>query len=370
MPVTPIFPIYEKYQAKVIDFHGWQLPLQFIGIIKEHLTVRSHVGLFDVSHMGEIIVKGPEALPFLNYVLTNEFSTLKPERIRYSPLCDDNGGTLDDILIYCYEPTHFMLVVNASNISSDYLWLQNPASGFRVSLENVSEQTAQLAVQGPQALPLLQQLTDAPIQQLKYYQFIPQIMLAGKFPVLLSRTGYTGEDGFEIYLRPQDAIAVWELLMEHGTAWGILPVGLGARDTLRFEACLPLYGNELSKEISPLEAGLERFVHFEKTNFVGKSALLAQRLGGIPRTLIGLETTGRGIPRSDYPIFDQSQNVGYVTSGNFCPSLSKSMALALIKTGYGIPETELDIEIRGKQTAAKIVNLPFFQRRKEGFLSK
>ncbi len=366
MPITPLFPIYQKYQAKLVDFHGWRLPVQFSGIINEHMTVRQMVGLFDVSHMGEIMVEGPDSVPFLNFALTNEISTLKLCRIRYSPLCDDNGGTLDDLLVYCYGPTQFLLVVNASNISSDYQWLRNLATGFNISLDNVSEQTAELAIQGPHALPLLQQITDSPIHQLKYYQFVPQIMLENKFPALISRTGYTGEDGFELYLQPEHAIDVWELLIKYGAPMGLLPIGLGARDTLRFEASLPLYGNELTKSISPLEAGLERFIQFEKSNFSGKDALCHQKLTGIPHSLIGIEMIDRGIPRSDCQVYYNGRNIGYVTSGNYCPFLSKNMALALVQTSYihaDKLETELQIDIRGKLLNAKVVNLPFYSRK-------
>jgi aminomethyltransferase len=364
MQITPFFPIYQKYQAKVVDFHGWDLPVQFSGIIQEHLTVRKQVGLFDVSHMGEIMVEGPEAIEYLDYVLPNQISTIKPGGIRYSPLCYEHGGTVDDLLVYCYEPTKFLLVVNASNIDTDYNWLKDSSHAFQVTLHNISEETSQLAIQGPHALALLCQLTHAPISELKYYQFFPQIMLEGKIPVLISRTGYTGEDGFEIYLKPNQAIESWELLMNAGAMLGIKPIGLGARDTLRFEASLPLYGNELAKNISPLEAGLARFIKFDKLTFIGKSALLEQKLNGIARSLTGIEMIERGIPRSGYQIFKDGQPIGYVTSGSYCPSLKKNMALVLIASQFNIMDSELQIDIRGKLTTAKVVKLPFYSRPK------
>lgn len=364
MLTTPLFPIYQKYQAKIIDFHGWQLPVQFSGIVKEHLTVRKHVGLFDVSHMGELMVEGPDAVPFLNHALTNQVSTLEPNRIRYSLLCNESGGTLDDLLVYCYGPSRFLLVVNASNIASDLQWLENLATGFNISLKNISAQTAQLAIQGPNALPLLQQITDSPIHLLKYYQFMPQIILAGRFPVLLSRTGYTGEDGFEIYLQLQHAVDVWELLIKSGSVLGISPIGLGARDTLRFEASLPLYGNELTQSISPLEAGLGRFIQFDKAIFVGKEALYRQKLTGIPRSLIGIEMIDRGIPRSNCHVYFDNRMIGSVTSGNYCPFLAKNMALALVRSPYTqVNLPELQIDIRGKLLKAKVVSLPFYSRK-------
>jgi aminomethyltransferase len=365
MAITPLFPIYQKYQAKVIDFHGWKLPLQFSSIIREHMTVRQQVGLFDVSHMGEIIVEGPDAVQFLNFVLTNEISTLKTCRVRYSPLCADNGSTLDDLLVYCFESTRFLLVVNASNIDSDYHWLQKNSTGFNVVIKNISDQTAELAVQGPNALSLLQKISDSSIQSLKFYQFIPQIMLANQIPALISRTGYTGEDGFEIYLQPEYAIEVWELIIKTGTPLGILPVGLGARDTLRFEASLPLYGNELTRSISPLEVGLERFVRFEKPAFLGKDTLFLQKTTGTPRSLIGIEMVDRGIPRSGCEIYFTNKSIGYVTSGNYCPFLSKNMALALVEvsTPAGKLGTELQIDIRGNLLTGRVVDLPFYLRK-------
>jgi aminomethyltransferase len=364
MPVTPLFPIYSRYQAKVIDFHGWDLPVQFSGIIQEHLAVRNQVGLFDVSHMGEILIEGPQAVEFLDNVLTNQIAALKPGSIRYSPLCFENGATIDDLLIYCFDPAKFLLVVNASNIDTDYRWLETFSPGFKVTLANVSMQTAQLAIQGPHALALLEQLTDSPIAELKYYQFFPQALLGGKIPVLISRTGYTGEDGFELYLQPDLALDAWELLMHSGTALGIKPIGLGARDTLRFEACLPLYGNELTQDITPLEAGLERFIKFDKPAFIGRDALLAQKKNGIPRVITGLEVIERGIARSGYQIIKDGKPIGYVTSGNYCPSLDKNMALGLIESRFNTPESELQINIRGKLIAAKIVKLPFYTRPK------
>ncbi|MGE5583911.1 MAG: glycine cleavage system aminomethyltransferase GcvT [Bacillota bacterium] len=362
---TPLFPIYQKYQAKVIDFHGWDLPVQFSGIIQEHHTVRRQVGLFDVSHMGEILVEGLQAAPFLDYVLTNRIATLKPGHIRYSPLCLESGGTIDDLLVYCFSETKYLLVVNASNIQTDFDWLVKQSRSFTVSITNISEDTAQLAIQGPNALALLSGLIRYPLTEIKYYQFVPEVRL-DSIPALLSRTGYTGEDGFEIYLKPEDAVLAWELLMSSGAPLGIKPVGLGARDTLRFEAGLPLYGNELTTSISPIAAGLERFVKFDKPDFIGKTSLLEEKLKGGPAHLTGLEMADRGIPRSGCRIFKENRQIGFVTSGNYCPSLDKNMAMIMINQSRENPDPEFQIEIRGKLLTAKEARLPFYARTKGG----
>jgi aminomethyltransferase len=362
MKTTPLFPIYQAYGAKVIDFHGWALPVQFQSIIQEHLTVRNQVGLFDVSHMGEILVDGPDAASFIDRMVTNRTDNLRPGSIRYSPLCDEQGGAVDDLLIYCLREDRFWLVVNASNIDKDFDWLRAHAGGYRLQLENQSDQTAQLAVQGPLARPLMEKLLGAPLSGLKYYQFRDEVRLQA-IPVLLSRTGYTGEDGFELYCRPEYAIAVWEMLISEGREFGIQPIGLGARDTLRFEAGLPLYGQELSAEISPLEAGLERFVKFEKPDFIGKAALERMRRSGIKQRLAGLEMIDRGIPRSDCPVRCGDQVIGRVTSGTYCPSLEKNLAIGLVPADLD-PETPVQIEIRGKALSARFVPLPFYSRQK------
>ncbi len=358
---TPLFPIYERYQGKVIDFHGWNLPVQFNGIIQEHLTVRNQVGLFDVSHMGEFLVTGAQAVDFLEAALTNRIGTLQPGVIRYSPLCYENGGTVDDLLVYCLSSTEFLLVVNASNIPKDFAYLQSLTPGYQVQLEDRSAETAQIAVQGPLAQPLLQKIFGVSLDPLRYYHFIPEIKL-DQVPVLLSRTGYTGEDGFELYLRPHHATLIWEILMAEGAPLGIQPIGLGARDTLRFEAGLPLYGQELSETISPLEAGLGRFVKFDKPHFVGKSALWEQQQRGLARILTGLTMIERGIPRPDYQVLADGSVIGWVTSGSFAPSLNQNLAMVLIDSAFNQPEAAVQVEIRGKRLAAKLTAPPFYTR--------
>ncbi len=363
MNLTPLYPIYKNYDAKTIDFHGWTLPVQFSSIIQEHLTVRNKVGLFDVSHMGEIVVQGPDAISFLDYTLTNQISGLRPGYVRYSPLCYETGGTVDDLLVYALKPNHYLLVVNASNIEKDFHLLLQWSHGYNVTLNNLSLETAQLALQGPHALSVLNNLTQAPLSSMGYYQFIDNYKLAN-FSVLISRTGYTGEDGFEVYLHPDNAVHLWEILMEVGASFGIVPVGLGARDTLRFETGLPLYGNELSETISPIEAGLKRFIKFEKLNFIGKKQLEKELKEGIRRSLIGLCMIDRGIPRSGCPVLKDGKVVGFVTSGSYCPTLQQNLAMALVETDLAQPGLNLSIDIRGKILQAKTIKLPFYTRSK------
>lgn len=366
MQTTPVFPIYEKYQAKIVDFHGWSLPVQFSGIIQEHLTVRQKVGLFDVSHMGEFLVEGPDAPLFLDTVFTNRISSIKPGFVRYSPMCYENGGTVDDLLVYCLTGSKYYLVCNASNTVKVEEWLTHnthqTGKNFEVSIADISLSTAQLAIQGPRAADVLEKIAGTPEQvRLKYYQFHDQVNLAG-IPVLLSRTGYTGEDGFEVYLPAAEGATLWEILMEAGADFGIQPIGLGARDTLRFEAGLPLYGNELGPDITPIEANLTRFIDFTKEFFIGKSALLEQYNSTNYRHLTGLEMIDRGVPRSGYRIFKDNQPAGYVTSGNYSPSLQKNLALALIKPPVAAVYKTVHIEIRDKILTAKVVPFPFYTR--------
>lgn len=363
MNSTPLSSVYQKYNAKIVDFHGWALPVQFFGIIQEHQAVRNQVGLFDVSHMGEILVQGPEALPFLDYVLTNQISQLQLGFIRYSPLCLETGGTVDDLLVYALKPDKYLLVVNASNIIKDLCFLRESSHRYKVNLMDISDETAQLALQGPNAISVLSRLTDYPLTETHYYQLIDNLNLAG-YKVLLSRTGYTGEDGFEIYLSPNQGISLWETLMETGTSYGITPAGLGARDTLRFEASLPLYGNELSEMISPVEAGLNRFIKLEKTTFIGKEKLQKQIQEGVQRHLIGVQMIERGIPRSGYQVLKDGRPIGTVTSGSYCPTLRENLAMVLIETAFAQPNIDVTIDIRGKNLQAKTVRLPFYTRTK------
>ncbi|UJW57539.1 glycine cleavage system aminomethyltransferase GcvT [Bacillus sp. A116_S68] len=357
---TPLFTTYEK-KAKVINFGGWELPVQFSSIQEEHTAVREKAGLFDVSHMGEIEIKGPGTLNFLQHILTNDVEKLKVGSCQYTAMCYENGGTVDDLVLYKKSDEDVLLVVNAANIEKDVNWLKQHVFGD-VQIFNASDQYAQLAIQGPKAEEITQQLTNEPLNQITFFKFRDEVELAGKL-VLISRTGYTGEDGFEIYCRPEDAVLLWERIIESGTAFGILPCGLGARDTLRFEARLALYGQELSDTISPIEAGIGFAVKTEKeTNFIGKDVLKRQREQGVTRKLVGLEMIEKGIPRSQYEVYKNDEKIGFVTTGTQSPTLKKNIGLALIDATYKDLDTEVEVQIRKRRAKAKIVKTPFYHR--------
>ncbi|WP_310501331.1 glycine cleavage system aminomethyltransferase GcvT [Paenibacillus qinlingensis] len=358
---TPLFPIYAEYGARIIDFGGWELPVQFTGIQKEHDAVRGQAGLFDVSHMGEVRIQGPDAFAFVQHVTTNDVSKLVEGQCQYSLLCYPNGGVVDDLLVYKFSDDDYMLVINASNIEKDIAWLQQHLTG-QVELTNISDETALLALQGPRALDILAKLTDAPIETLKSFHFLHDVKV-GDVKALLSRTGYTGEDGFELYVDQKDTIPLWRKLLEAGTEHGLIPTGLGARDTLRFEARLPLYGQELSSEISPLEAGLSFFVKLNKGDFIGRDALLEQKTHGIPRKLVGIEMQERGIPRPHYAVYAEGKQIGEVTTGTQSPTYKTNVGLALIDSAYSAVGTEVFVEIRGAQVKAQVVSTPFHKKK-------
>jgi aminomethyltransferase len=362
---TPLFEIYKEYGGKTIDFGGWDLPVQFSKIQDEHEAVRTKAGLFDVSHMGEFEVKGTEALAFLQKMMTNDVSKLKNGGAIYTAMCYENGGTVDDLLVYKIEDDHYLLVVNASNIDKDYKWLEDHLEG-NVELINLSEDTAQLALQGPLAETVLQKLAgDTNLSEIGFFKFQQEVQLNGK-KALVSRTGYTGEDGFEIYCKPEDAVALWKEILEAGKEEGVLPCGLGARDTLRFEATLALYGQELSKDISPLEAGIGFAVKLNKeADFIGKEVLKQQKENSLPRKLVGIEMIDRGIPRHGYPVYKNDELIGEVTTGTQSPTLKKNIGLALLKLEHSNLETEVEVEIRGKRLKAIVVATPFYKRDKK-----
>ncbi|MDU2241390.1 MAG: glycine cleavage system aminomethyltransferase GcvT [Paenibacillus sp.] len=362
---TPLYSGYARYEGvRCIDFGGWELPVQFSGIQKEHEAVRERAGLFDVSHMGEFFVEGPEAERFLQRMTTNDATLLEPGKAQYTLLCYPDGGVVDDLLIYKLDEEKYMLVVNASNIEKDWDWLLQHLPAEGVAMRNASDETALLAVQGPLASSLLSPLCEGQEPGvLRPFTFIRDARVAG-IPVLLSRTGYTGEDGFELYVAAEHAEALWDVLMDAGAPLGLLPAGLGARDTLRFEACLPLYGQELGPDITPLEAGLNRFVKLEQSDFIGRDALVQQRKDGIPRRLVGLEMIDRGIPRTHYPVFAEGSEepIGEVTTGTQSPTLKKNLGLAILASRYTEPGTIVEVDIRGKRLKAKVVPLPFYRR--------
>jgi len=359
---TPLYETHLEYGGKIVEFGGWLLPVQYTGILEEHRAVREKAGLFDVSHMGEVLVKGPDAFAFVQKLVTNDVSRLANHKIQYTPMCYQDGGTVDDLLIYKQGEEEYLLVINAANNEKDWQWMQENKGGFHTELINLSDHTAQLALQGPLAQAILSQLTDIALENLEYYWFLPKVMVAGK-ETLVSRTGYTGEDGFEIYCRPEDAASLWNSIMTAGKSYGLLPAGLGCRDTLRFEACLPLYGHELSKDISPLEAGIGIFVKLDKGDFIGYAALAEQKKNGVRRKNVGFVITGRGIARAEYPVMAQGRCIGIVTTGTYSPSLDKNIGLALVEAEFAIVGQQFDIEIRGKKVAAQVIPKPFYNRK-------
>ncbi len=360
---TPLYPVYAKYGAKTIDFGGWDLPVQFSGITAEHEAVRTKAGLFDVSHMGEVEVKGSGALYYLQRLTTNDVSRLAVNQAQYCAMCYPDGGTVDDLLVYKYADDHYLLVINAGNIDKDVAWMQENLTAD-VEITNISPAVAQLAIQGPLAERILQKLTDTDLSRIGTFRFQRDVLVDG-INTLVSRSGYTGEDGFEVYLPAEHAIQLWDKLLEVGQPDGLLPCGLGARDTLRFEAKLPLYGQELSKDISPLEAGIGFAVKLDKdVPFIGSEALREQKANGVPRKLVGIEMIDRGIPRSHYPVYVDNALVGEVTTGTQSPTLKKNVGLALIKSEYAAPGGTVEVEIRGKRLKAEIVATPFYKRPK------
>lgn len=358
---TPLYETYRKMGAKLIDFGGYLLPVQISGIKQEHQAVRTSAGLFDVSHMGEFRLEGMGAEAFLQRMVTNDVSVTEPEDAMYTALCFEDGGTVDDLMIYRLSGTAFMLVVNAANIDKDFEWLSRHLEGD-VKLTNQSAEIALLAIQGPAAKKVLQKTTSFDLTEIRHFKFRENVVLDG-VSVLVSRTGYTGEDGFEIYCPWDQAQMLWNKLIEIGKEDGLLPCGLGARDTLRFEARLPLYGQELSPTISPLEAGIGFAVKLGKhPDFIGKKALIEQKEKGVPRKIVGIEMIDRAIPRTHYAVYAGSAEIGTVTTGTQSPTLGKNLGLALIDSPYTSIGTEVEIDIRGKRKKAKIVKTPFYKR--------
>jgi len=362
---TPLFDVYKEYGGKTIDFGGWELPVQFSSIKEEHEAVRTRAGLFDVSHMGEIEVKGPGSLAYLQKMMTNDVSKLKNGGAQYTAMCYENGGTVDDLLVYKMEEDHYLLVVNASNIEKDFEWLKDHLDAD-VEIDNLSEGMAQLALQGPASENVLQKLANEhDLSQIGFFKFSEEVDLNGK-KALVSRTGYTGEDGFEIYCKAEDVISIWRDILETGKCAGVIPCGLGARDTLRFEANLVLYGQELTQDISPLEAGIGFAVKLNKEeNFIGKEALKQQKENGLPRKLVGIEMIDRGIPRHGYPVYKGDVQIGEVTTGTQSPTLKKNIGLALIDAKETELGNEVEVEIRGKRLKAAVSATPFYKRDKK-----
>lgn len=358
---TPLFDVY-KDQAKLVPFGGWEMPVQFSSIKEEHEAVRTRAGLFDVSHMGEVEVSGPDALALIQKLTTNDASKITIGQAQYSVMCYPDGGTVDDLLVYRTGEQKYLLVINAGNIDKDVDWILQHTTGD-VTVTNISNQIAQIALQGPLSEQILQRLTDEDLSGLRPFTFLNDIAIGG-ISTLISRSGYTGEDGFELYFASEHGPAMWNLLRETGKEDGLIPCGLGARDTLRFEARLPLYGQELSATISPIEAGMGFAVKVDKGDFIGRDALALQKEKGAPRKLVGLEMIDRGIPRTHYPVYRDGELIGEVTTGTQSPTFKTNVGLALIKSEYAVLDEEVEVEIRGKRLRAKIVKTPFYKRAK------
>ncbi len=360
---TPLFEIHKRLGAKIIEFGPWLMPLYYTSIIDEHNTVRNKVGLFDVSHMGEFSIRGKDALAFIQRLITNDTSHLSNNQALYTPMCNNNGTIIDDLLVYKFSDEYFMLVVNATNIEKDYRWIEGVARRFDkdISLKNISDETSLLALQGPKAKEALQKLTNLDLSQTKHYWF-KEGKIEG-IQAIVSRTGYTGEDGFEIYIRPECASKIWNRLLEIGKEEEIKPVGLGARDTLRLECAMLLYGNDMDETKTPLETNIAWTVKFNKKDFIGKEALLRQKAEGIKQRLIGLELLERGIPRHNYLILKDKEKIGTVTSGSFSPTLKKGIGLGYVKTDFAKEGTEIQIQRREKLAKARIAKIPFYRRK-------
>lgn len=360
--LTPLHEEHSKLKARMIPFDGFDMPVQYTGIIEEHFAVREKIGIFDVSHMGEIELKGKDALPFADYLVTNSVMKMKNGDIKYSPLCYPHGGQVDDLFVYKIKDDFVLLVVNASpNYSvKDYDWVVKNKGDFEVEISNKSRDYGEVAVQGPDAVKLLEPLVKGEIslKELKRFKFIFGELFGKK--ILISRTGYTGEDGFEIYsLKSEDIIDIWQGILKKGKKFDVKPCGLGARDTTRFEVCYWLYGNDIDETVNPLESGQGWTVKFDKGNFIGKNALLKIKEKGINRKLVGLYIPQGGIPRTKMEVRKDGKKIGYVTSGNYCPSLKKVYAMAILNLSYTEKGNKVDIVIRNREVEAEIVRTPF-----------
>jgi aminomethyltransferase len=358
---TPLNSVHRALGAKMVDFGGWDMPVQYSGIIDEHNAVRRAVGLFDVSHMGEIEIRGPEAGKLTDFVTTNNVAKLKIGQAHYSGLLYEHGGFVDDILVHKVADDHFFLCVNAGNQDKDFEHVVS-LNRFDAQVENNGDRYAQLAIQGPHARATLQKLTPVDLSAIKYYWFTDG-EVAG-VPARIAHTGYTGEDGFEIYVPPAEAARIWNLVMDAGTEFGIKPAGLGARNTLRLEAKMALYGHEIDASISPLEAGLDWIVKLDKGEFVGRQALLKQKENGLKRTLAGFEMRGRGIGRDGYEVYLEGAPAGWVTSGSPSPTLNKNIGMCYLPVGQAQTGRTIQIMIRNQPVDAVTVETPFYKRAK------
>ncbi|MGB9740562.1 MAG: glycine cleavage system aminomethyltransferase GcvT [Candidatus Bathyarchaeia archaeon] len=368
---TQLYEVH-KQSAKLTVFAGFEMPLWYKGVIPEHLAVRNSVGIFDISHMGRVIIQGSDSERFLNYVITNDASRLSPNSAQYSVMCNERGGIIDDFVIYRLEIDKFLFVSNAANREKDYKWLVENSKGFNVELMEISDNVAMLSVQGPNAEKTLQKLSTEDLSKIERFKGAP--MRLANVDVFLSRTGYTGEDGFEIFVwntplnRPDNALKLWNAILEAGKDFGIEPCGLGARDTLRLEAGMCLYGNDIDESTTPLEAALGFVVKLQKEKFIGKDALLKQKTEGIKRKRVGLLMIEPGIPRPKFEVLDgKGERIGYVTSGTFSPLLKCGIGMAYVEISSTQEGNIVNVNIRGKMVKAKIAAFPFYDTEKYGY---
>lgn len=363
---TPLNAVHRQLGGKMIDFGGWDMPVQYTaGVIEEHLRTRTACGLFDVSHMGEIHVDGAGAIEFVNHLTTNDVTKLVDGQAHYSALTTPNGTVIDDLLVYRFSENQLLLVVNASTQDNDWEWIRSHKEGFDVDLRHASVEYCQIAIQGPKAIEILSKLTDTDLNAVKYYHFTHGEV--DGVPSILSRTGYTGEDGFEVYADAAKAEQLWNKMLDagdYGKENGILPAGLAARNTLRLESAMSLYGHELSEEITPLEANLGWICKLNKGDFIGREALAKQKEEGLKRKLVGFEMTDKGIARDGQDVYINGAKVGFVSSGSPAPFLKKNIGLAFVPTEFANVGQEIAVDVRGKQLSAKIVPTPFYKRGK------
>jgi aminomethyltransferase len=358
---TPLHALHVASGARMVDFAGWDMPVEYSGITDEHLAVRTRAGLFDVSHMGEIELAGADALPLIQRITTNDASRLSIGQAQYSALTTPEGTFVDDVLVYRLAEDHYLLVVNAANVAKDWAWIKSQApAGKDVALVNASARYALIAVQGPEALRVTQQLTSVDLSAIKYYWFATGEVASVR--ATISRTGYTGEDGFELFVPPTDAARVWRALVDAGQTVDIRPCGLGARDTLRLEACMRLCGSDMDEQTTVLEAGLGWIVGWKKSGFIGEAPLRAQKAGGLTRRLVAFEMTDRGIARHGHPVLSDGRPVGVVTSGTQTPFLKKAIGLAMVPLPLSAVGSPLEIDIRGRACGAVVVAEPFYKR--------
>jgi len=361
LKTTPLHSMHKELGGKLVPFAGWHMPIQFKGVIQEHQCVRDGVGIFDVSHMGEIEIAGPDAKKLIQYLVTNDIETMQDNQALYTLMCLETGGVVDDLLVHRFSDDHYFLCVNASNSDKDFQWILKNAGDFNASVKNTSQQTAQLAVQGKHSEALVQKLCDTSLSEIEYYHF--RKAKIHNFDCIMARTGYTGEDGFEIYIDSKNAESVYKSLIEEGKPFNLQPIGLGARDTLRLEMGYALYGNELNENCNPLEAGLGWVIKLQKNDFIGQAALKKQKDAGLSRKLVGIRLLDRGVPRPHYRVLNEGSPIGELTSGTFSPSLNTGIGLCYVSTEYAKPGTKLDVEIRKLNVPAEVVKPPFLPSR-------